>query len=137
MAQERGLLERLRNPEPESVRTTRENPRLLTEAVLDHLRHLLNSRQGIAPACMDYGMPDLCDLVYSFPQAGGDLRKAIKAGIEKFEPRLRKVVVNQSDSDEPLTLRYEIRGELATEEGKTSIWIHTQIDEFGNIEVKS
>src|SRR6185503_3369316 len=99
--------------------------------------HLLNSRQGIAPACMDYGMPDLCDLVYSFPQAGGDLRKAIKAGIEKFEPRLRKVVVSQSESEEPLTLRYEIRGELATEEGKTPIWIHTQIDEFGNIEVKS
>ena len=137
MAQERGLLERLRNPEPESVRTTRENPRLLTESVLEHLRSLLNSRQGIAPACMDYGMPDLCDLVYSFPQAGGDLRKAIKSGIEKFEPRLRRVVVTQSESEEPLTLRYEIRGEIVTEEGKTPIWIQTQIDEFGNIEVKS
>lgn len=138
MANERGLLERLRNPEPESIRTTRENPRLMTEAVLAHVRQLLNSRQGLAPACIDYGMPDLCDMVYSFPAAAGDLRKAIKASLEKYEPRLRKVIVSQADSsEEPLTLRYEIKAELATEEGKTPIWIQTRIDEFGNIEVKS
>lgn len=138
MANERGLLERLRNPEPESARSTRENPRLVTEAVLAHVRQLLNSRQGLAPACLDYGMPDLCDLVYSFPQASGDLRKAIKSGIEKYEPRLRRVIVTQADSaDEPLTLRYEIRADLITEEGKTPIWIQTKVDEFGGIEVKT
>lgn len=110
----------------------------MTEAVLEHVRQLLNSRQGLAPACMDYGMPDLCDLVYSFPQAAGDLRKAIKASLEKYEPRLRRVIVNQAESaEEPLTLRYEIRAELVTEEGKTPIWIQTKIDEFGGIEVKS
>jgi type VI secretion system protein len=137
MALERGLLERLRNPEPESARTTRENPRLLSEAVLAHLRQMLNTRQGIAPACLDYGMPDLCDLVYTFPQAASDLRKAIKSAIEKYEPRLRRVVVSQVESaEEPLTLRFEIRGELATEEGRNSIWIQTMIDEFGGIEVK-
>jgi type VI secretion system protein len=137
MALERGLLDRLRNPEPESARTTRENPRLVTEAVLAHLRQLLNSRQGLAPACMDYGMPDLCDLVYTFPQAASDLRKAIKASLEKYEPRLRRVVVSQAENtEEPLTLRFEIRAELATEEGRTPIWIQTRIDEFGGIEVK-
>ena len=84
------------------------------------------------------GMPDLCDMVYAFPQAASDLRKAIKASLERYEPRLRKVIVSQADSsEEPLTLRYEIRAELATEEGKTPIWIQTRIDEFGNIEVKS
>lgn len=137
MALERGLLERLRNPEPESSRSTRENPRLMTEAVIAHLRQMLNSRQGIAPACMDYGMPDLCDLVYTFPQAASDLRKAIKAGLEKYEPRLRRVVVSQVESaEEPLTLRFEIRGELATDEGRTPIWIQTRIDEFGSMDVK-
>jgi type VI secretion system protein len=109
----------------------------VTEAVLAHLRQLLNSRQGLAPACMDYGMPDLCDLVYTFPQAASDLRKAIKASLEKYEPRLRRVVVSQAENtEEPLTLRFEIRAELATEEGRTPIWIQTRIDEFGGIEVK-
>jgi type VI secretion system protein len=101
------------------------------------MRQLLNSRQGLAPACMDYGMPDLCDLVYSFPQAAGDLRKAIKASLEKYEPRLRRIVVTQVENvEEPLTLRYEIKGELATEEGRAPIWIQTTIDEFGGIQVK-
>lgn len=138
MAHERGLLERLRNPEPESARSTRENPRLVTEAVLQHVRRLLNTRQGLAAACLDYGMPDLCDLVYSFPQAAGDLRKAIKAGLEKYEPRLRKVVVTPVDNvEEPLTLRYEIRAEIVTEEGRTPVWIQTTVDEFGGVEVRA
>jgi type VI secretion system protein len=137
MSRERSLLDRLRNPVPESQRTIRQDPRRLQESVLQNLRRLLNSRQNVAPACMGYGLPDMCDMVYNFPGAALDMRKAIKLAIETYEPRLRRVSVKQVESpDDPLLLNYEITGELVLEEGKASVWMQTRIDPAGDVDVK-
>jgi type VI secretion system protein len=137
MARERSLLERFREPEVESSRTIHENTNRLAESVMANLRRLLNSRQGIAPTQADYGIPDLCDVVHSFPDAIGGMRKAIKACIEKYEPRLRRVNVKHVESpDEVLALRFEITGELVTEEDKASVWFETRIDRSGEVQVK-
>jgi type VI secretion system protein len=137
MARERNLLDRLRDPEPESSRTIHQDTRRLSQSVLENLRRLLNSRQGIVSTQPDYGIPDLVDVIHNFPDAIHGMRKAIKATIEKYEPRLRRVNVKHVESpDDPLALRYEITAELVTDEEKASVWIQTRIDGSGEVEVK-
>lgn len=137
MARERSLLDRLRDPEPESTRTIHQDTRRLAQSVMENLRRLLNSRQGIVPTQPDYGIPDLVDVIHNFPDAIQGMRKGIKATIEKYEPRLRRVNVKHVESaDDPLALRYEITAELVTDEEKASVWIQTRIDGSGEVEVK-
>jgi len=138
MARERSLLERLRDPEPESARTLRQNTDRLVQSVLANLGRLLNARHGITPIQADYGIPDLCEVVHNFPDAIGEMRKAIKASIEKYEPRLRRVNVKHVTApDDPFALRFEITAELATSEEKASVWIETRIDGSGQVDLKS
>jgi type VI secretion system protein len=137
MPRERSLLERLRDPEPDAARTIHENTSRLAESVLGNLRRLLNSRHGVAATLPDYGIPDLCDLVHSFPEAAGAMRKALKSTIEKYEPRLRKVNLKAVEHpDDPLALHFEITAELVTEEERTSVWIETRIDGHGGVEIR-
>lgn len=137
MAHERNLLDRLRDPQPESGRSIHQDPRRLTQSVLENLRRLLNTRQGIVPTQLDYGIPDLVDALYNFPETIVNMRRAIKATIEKYEPRLRRVNVKHVETpDDPLALRYEITAELVTEEGKSSVWIQTRMDGSGEVDVK-
>lgn len=137
MGRERTLLERLLDPGAESTRTIHENTASLADSVLANLRRMLNSRQGSAPFDADYGIPDLVDIIHSFPDAVAGMRKAIKAAIERYEPRLRRVVVRSVESaDDPLALHFEITGELVTEEEKASVWFETRIDSSGHVELK-
>jgi type VI secretion system protein len=138
MSRERTLLERFRDPEPETgSRTIHENTNRLAESVLRNLRRLLNSRHGVAQTRTDYGIPDMCDVLHNFPDAIAGMRKAIKTTIERYEPRLRRVNVKHVESpDDPQALHYEITAELVTEEEKASVWIETRIDGSGQVGVK-
>jgi type VI secretion system protein len=137
MPRELSLLDRIRHPELEASRTIHQNTGRLAESVLANLRRLLNSRQGIAPIQADYGIPDLCDVAHNFPEAIGGMRKAIKAAVEKYEPRLRRVNVKHVEApDDIFALRFEITAELITEGERASVWIETRIDSSGEVELK-
>ena len=137
MSGERSLLERLRDPEPESSRSIHQNTSRMSESVMANLRHLLNTRQGFSVTAPDYGIPDLVDVLHNFPDAINGMRKAIKASIEKYEPRLRRVNVKYIESPGDIqALRYEITAELVTEDEKASIFIQTRIDRSGEVQVK-
>jgi type VI secretion system protein len=137
MARERSLLDRLREPEPETARTLRQDTRRLADSVMENLRNVLNSRQGIAPIAADYGIPDLVDVLHNFPDAISGMRKAIKTAIERYEPRLRRVNVRHVENPgDPLALRYEITAELVTEEERASVRFQTRIDGNGEVDVK-
>jgi type VI secretion system protein len=134
---ERSLLERLRDPESDRAPAIRENTARLADSVLANLERLLNSRHGITPIQSDYGIPDLADLLHSFPEASARMRAAIKTAVEKYEPRLRRVTVKQSGpTDEIFSLRLEITAELVTSEEKTSVWFETKIDSGGRVLLK-
>ncbi len=137
MPRERSLLERLRDPQSDRVPAIRENTARLADSVLANLERLLNSRHGITPIQSDYGIPDLADLLHSFPEASARMRAAIKVAVEKYEPRLRRVTVKQSGpTDEIFSLRLEITAELVTSEEKTSVWFETKIDSSGRVLLK-
>ncbi|MFN0151302.1 MAG: type VI secretion system baseplate subunit TssE [bacterium] len=134
---ERSLLERLRDRRSDAERSPSVNTALMTESVLAHLRDLLNSRQGISITVPDYGIPDLTDLVHSFPEAIALMRREIRASIERYEPRLRNVAITHvPDADDPFHLNFEIRGELVTERDKTPVSFRTTLDATGRANIR-
>ena len=137
MPREKSLLERLRDPDSEAPRTIRENTSRLTDSVLANLKRVLNSRHGIAMIREDYGIPDISDLIHSFPEANARMRLAVKTSIEKFEPRLRRVRVKSVENeDEPLALHLEITAELVTEDERASVAFETKITPEGEVTLR-
>lgn len=133
---ERTLLERLRDRRSGQERSQHENVGALAESVQDHLDRMLNTRQGIAETVPEYGLPNLVDLIHSFPEAIDICRRSIRASIERYEPRLRNVVVNHVvDDDDPFHLRFEIRAQLVTEREAMPVSFYTTLDSSGQAEV--
>jgi type VI secretion system protein len=98
---------------------------------------MLNTRHGISMTVPDYGIPDLADLVHSFPEAIAIMRREIRESIEKYEPRLRNVVITHvRDEDDPFHLNFDIRAELVTERDKTPVAFRTTLDATGRAKVR-
>jgi type VI secretion system protein len=123
----RGLLSRLESTGVRATRGLDEH-----DSIVEHLRVLLNTRRGNAPACPDFGIPDFSDLVHNFPGAVQVLQRAIRETILSFEPRLKQVTVKHVPSEDPLTLRYEI---TAQSRGRGSFRFNTQMSSGGHINV--
>lgn len=137
MGSDKSLLERLADPQRDAPRTLRGNTNQLAKSVLRHLQKMLNTRHGNAPVQLDYGLPDLTELVHSFPESIAQMQKAIRNTIEKYEPRLRAVKVSYVPSDDdPLRVKFEITAQLVTTREKTPIWFETTLDSSGQVEVK-
>ena len=63
-------------------------------------------------------------------------RRSIRASIEKYEPRLRNVVVNSvPNEDDPFHLRFEIRAQLVTEREVLPVSFYTTLDSAGQADV--
>lgn len=134
---ERTLLERLRDRRLGQERSRNENVAALAESVEEHLDRMLNTRQGIAETVPEYGLPNLVDLIHSFPEAIDICRRSIRASIERYEPRLRNVVVNSvPNDDDPFHLRFEIRAQLVTEREALPVAFYTTLDSAGQADVE-
>jgi type VI secretion system protein len=123
----RGLLSRIGRSDPSSRREDE------TGSVLEHLRVLLNTRQGESPTVPDYGVPDITDLVHTLPAGIAGLTRALRDTILSYEPRLKNVNVKHVPSDEPLVLRFEITARLV--EGNKVVKMQTRVRAGGKVEV--
>lgn len=103
-------------------------------AVLEHLRVLLNTRQGETPCAQDFGVMDLSDVVHAFPAAGSGLAKAIRATILQYEPRLTHVSVRHVP-DDGLQLRFEISAQMAGRRGARPVRFATTVRPGGRYDV--
>ena len=136
MAQERTLLERIDNPQQGGYRLTAD-PHRTVESVLEHLRKMLNVRQGSVCTLPDYGIPDLNSLFMQYPDAVLALRRIIRESLEKYEPRLRRVNVRYIPvEDDPLILRFEITARLAMDEKDSPIRFETVVGDNGEVRVR-
>lgn len=130
MISERTLFERLIQPDPPGSRRLDRleiDIPLLKRSIIAHLQKMLNSRHGHAPAQPDYGIPDLNEFMFSFPESIGPMRQALERSIEKYEPRLKNVRATWiADEENPLNIRFEISAKLALETINVSLKVATQ-----------
>ena len=64
------------------------------DSIKTHLTRLLNSRQGSLQHMPGYGLPDVTDIYQGLPYSIDNLIAATKTAIEKYEPRLKNVIVS-------------------------------------------
>jgi type VI secretion system protein len=137
VARELSLLDRVRYPDREDRRSVDPDPGRLAQSVLRNLERLLNSRNGAAPACMDYGIPSLEDVMHGGSESLKELTAEIKRSIETFEPRLRAVRVRLlPQSEEGLFLRYDITAELLAGGRRSRVHFETRFESSGRMSVK-
>jgi type VI secretion system protein len=133
---ERTLLERLANPDPPGQRHPDINVSRLKRSVIAHLQRILNSRHDHAPAQPDYGIPDLNEFKFAYPDSITPMRQAIQASIEKYEPRLKDVKVTWvPDEDDPLNVRFEIAARLLTADDELPISFATSVGAASELEI--
>lgn len=105
----------------------------LEQSVLQHLRVLLNTRQGNSALDPLYGVPDFTDLVHNFPDGLLALRRLIAQTIERYEPRLSRVSVRPTRIlRDVLVLHFDVRAELPN--GRPVIF-DTTVSRGGHIQV--
>lgn len=136
MGRECRLLERLGDEKLARPKAVKENPRLLAESVLRHLRKMLNTRPDQVLIQPSYGMPDLTEFVQDQPAAAEEVQAAILRSITQFEPRLRDVTVTHMPAEpgQPV-LRFEITGALASER-QPHVEFQTEISPSGLVLVE-
>ena len=120
----RGILSRL----------TQAGPTDEVESVLEHLRVLLNTRQGESLCAPGFGVLDLSDVIHSFPLAYADLAQSIRATIAEYEPRLKNVTVRHVP-DDGLVLRFEIGAQIAGPRGNRGVRFATTVRPGGRYDV--
>jgi type VI secretion system protein len=134
---EERLLERIGTWEKNPTRREKEDPVRITESVLEHLKRILNTKQGSVMIAEDYGLPELSDLVRSAPDSIRDIEKSIKLMIQKYEPRLKMVRVSFDHQEEDvLELRFQISAVLSSE-SKKKVYFSTIINTEGMVKIKS
>ncbi len=115
------------------TRTRTEND---VDSVVEHLKGLLNTRQGECPAALDFGVVDFTDLVHAFPEAIQVLQRSIRATILQYEPRLKNVIVQHVRDDDVLVLKFQITAQLASKTARGAVRLETQLRAGGQISVR-
>lgn len=137
MPRETSLLDRLARPKSGPA-SSGDDSAAVVRSVLRNLQRLLNSRQGHAAAQPDYGLPDPGEVLHAYSDSIGQMGRAIRACIERYEPRLASVQVRHvENADDVLTLRYQIVGQLAKSKERIPVVFDTQVDPSGRIKVGS
>ncbi len=129
----RGLLSRLTAASVNDARPVNE-----LESIVEHLRALLNTRQGESPSVPDFGVVDFTDLVHNFPEAIQTLQRCIRTTVLQYEPRLKNVVVQHVRDDEVLVLKFQITAQLQNKGGKSggAVRFETQLRAGGLVSVR-
>ncbi len=106
--------------------------------IMEHLQKLLNTRQGSVDIAVDYGLPDLTDLLHSYPESIRDIERELKNTISKFEPRLKAVRVKFiPNEDNPLELHFEINAQLSSKKKGPPIVFESILDPDGRVNIKA
>jgi len=137
MREER-LLERVRNAERDLSRRGVEDPQRISDSVLEHLRRILNTRQGCVPIADDYGVPEFTEYLHLGAEVYKELEKVLRTTIPKCEPRLKGVRVSFIPEEEDrlaLRLQFQVVAKLASNP-RLQVQFETSIDGNGQIRLK-
>ena len=93
---------------------------------------------GDVPIADDYGVPELTNFLYAYPDSVREIESSIQQAIEKYEPRLSGIKVEFSPQEDDVScLRFRIDAQLAAESGNSiMIGIGTIVDTDGKVHLK-
>ncbi len=132
------LLERIREVEKHPEMRGNPPPEVIVASVMNHLRKILNTKQGTAPIDDDFGVPDFTNLGSTFGQDTiPDIQRSIADVVRKYEPRLQSVVVTYiPQSIDILQVAFKLEAAIQTENRVVPVVFETVIDPDGKISVK-
>ncbi|WP_437669450.1 type VI secretion system baseplate subunit TssE [Sorangium sp. So ce131] len=109
----------------------------LESAILAHLGHMLNTRQGSSLTCPDYGLMEVSEVLHEFPEAIGLVQRSLKNCIQTYEPRLKNVQVRHMRSDaamQSMVLEFEITAQVQFPDGRRqALRLGAVVDQSGNV----
>ncbi len=141
MSREQTLLERIAASAADRTQgryapSAQEDLDALVESVRRQLARLLNSRQGMSEAAPDYGLPALADLMAGRADYIQLVQEAVRATIEKYEPRLRRVrVTHQAEEGTKQKLVFRVDAVLVSRTGEHRVWYETSFAPNGKLDV--
>src|SRR5690349_8246200 len=128
----RGLFSRLETGQGQAARTSD-----VIGSIVEHLRVLLNTREGESASAPKFGVVDFNDIVHVYPEAARRLEAAIRTAIQEYEPRLKNVSVHHKPEDGDVsTLSFEITARLAQGEPRGLLRFRTQMESGGKFQVR-
>ncbi len=127
------LFDRIRS---QGEKTSMSPSRTAMDSVVEHLRRLLNSRQGSTLMDPFYGMPDFSDLRAEVPDSVADIEALISGVIRTCEPRLCQVAVKYMYQDSQRILYFQIQGLLITAREQTPVYLESSVDTCGKMAVR-
>lgn len=132
----RSLLERLRPESPQRTHSRARDADELRRSIGANLDRILNSREGMAPACTDYGFVDLTQLIHGLPERARELEEALARCVQQFEPRLADVrVEHRPDAEGALTACFRIRAALFAGGDRRDLFYQTTVDPSGRVRI--
>lgn len=129
------LLERVADLETDSGRSSQTRAQVLAVSILEHLRRILNTRQGSAPIDVLFGVPDFTNLAGSLVAGEtGQVIDEISAMIARYEPRLKqpRLALVESGQD-VLSLSFILEGQIRVDDHDVALRVATRVSSDGRV----
>ena len=135
---ERRLLERIAAWEDGEARTNKTQVDVLVRSVTDHLRRLLNTRQGSVQLDPKFGVPDFTNIVGGL--SGGsvnEIEEEIRRMVLRYEPRIKspKVTLSRESSD-VLSIQFGLEGKLEVDDRDIPLHLATTVGANGKVNIR-
>ncbi|NYT85128.1 type VI secretion system baseplate subunit TssE [Pollutimonas harenae] len=132
------LLEHISSLGAEGGRGQNSRSEILVNSILEHLRRILNTRQGSVPVDPEFGVPDFTNLAGSFSTGTTDqIVQDMSRMIQRYEPRLRQPqIVFTANRDEVLTLAFSISGTVNVDDREVPVRLTTQVAANGRVSLR-
>jgi type VI secretion system protein len=129
-----GLLERMQGGRRAA---SEESP---VDAVLEHLKLLLNARRGSVAHLADYGLPDISEVFEALPESVETLRRAIETTIRRYEPRLTGAAVTliegADDREKVFRVTFRVTGTIVADDRRVPVQFNTTVTDTGRARVE-
>ncbi|MFO8031366.1 MAG: type VI secretion system baseplate subunit TssE [Desulfohalobiaceae bacterium] len=135
---EERLFERIINKEKPASQSESSSLKILESSITNHLRLMLNTRQGSVEIADDYGIPDFTDLLSELnPRSIEDIQDSVRQIILKYEPRLADVKVIQEEKKQNVSsgLVFRLESKVRFKEDQVPVVFETILEPDGKISI--
>lgn len=131
------LLERIREMERNPDWRGDVDPEQLIESILNHLKEILNTRQGAAENSEDFDIPDFSMVTLALGQSKTpDIERCLGEVIARYERRLRNSsVYRRVDDKDPMGMFFVVEGELVSSREPYPVQFEILLSSTGHVVV--